>query len=716
MIEPGTLLAAFFALCAGGAGLALLVPDERNPAALAWIGSLAASVVMLASAAVLVSGQSFHIQYWQIPPLGPLTLALDPLSALFLFIAGLVFLPVSIFSGSYLRKYMRHYSLRYFSLLYYALLASIAYVLIAHDVFSFLVAWELMSIASYLLVTYEHDRADSARASFIMLAMSEAGFIPAALALILLANAGGALDFGAIHAASAGLGHGLAWAVFLLSFFGFAVKAGLVPVNSWLPLAQTVAPINVAALLSGALDNLGIYGIARVNLDLSPAPGDVPGLIVLALGSVTALVGILYATIQVDLKRLLAHSTIENMGIIAAGLGAGMVFLASSQPILAGIAFIAAFYHMGNHSLYKTLLFLGTGAVEAGAGSRDLDRLGGIARAMPWTSVLFLIGVLAISALPPLNGFVGEWLTLQSILRAALLSSTAAKVVFAISGAALALTAGLAVTCFVKVYAMGFLGLARSDEARNAKEPGSAMRSAMALLGVCCILLGLLPTYVIPLVDRVVTPITHEAATDALVPPFFTIAAGGAPGFSPAFLAEFHDLGAEVGRGAVPGRGLVVLHQGTAKNPVMFAMSTSYMVPVFAALLALVYVAFRLLTRGRLVLRRAAWDGGIRRLEPGLTYTATGFSNPVRVIFHAILRPATVEDSTDAVAMHFRTAIRRVESEDHIVDRLVLAPVVTGLRRVANVVRRMHLGPVNAYASYVLIMLLVVLALGMATR
>jgi hydrogenase-4 component B len=716
MISVSSLLVAFYVLCGAGAVLAILIPHDRNPAALAWIGSLAAILIMLASGAVLVSGQSFHNQYWQLLPLGPLMLAIDPLSALFLFIAGLVFLPVSIFSGVYLGKYARHYSLRYFSLLYYLLLGSIVFVLIANDIFSFLVAWELMSIASYLLVAFENEREDSARASLIMLAMSEAGTIPVALALILLANAGGGLDFGSIHAASAGFGSGLGWAVFLLTFFGFAVKAGLIPVNSWLPLAHPVAPTNVSALLSSVIVNLGIYGIARVNLDLSPAPGEVPGLIVLALGSLSALVGILYATIQADMKRLLAHSTIENMGIVAAGLGAGMVFVASSHPVIAGIAFIAALYHMSNHALYKALLFLGTGAVEAGAQSRDLDRLGGIARAMPWTSALFLIGVMAICALPPLNGFIGEWLTLQSVLRAALLSSTAAKVVFAISGAALALTAGLAVTCFVKVYAMGFLGLPRSDEARNAKEPSGGMRASMAFLAACCILLGVLPTYVIPLVDRIVTPITHAPASNALVPPFFTTTPDGAPGFSSAFIGEFHDLGAQVGRGLVPGRGLVVLHQGTASNPVVFAMSTSYMLPVFAALLTLVFIVFRWLTRRQTITRRAAWDGGIRRLQPGFTYTATGFSNPVRVIFHAILRPATIEDRTAAVAMHFRTAIRRVETEDHIIDRLFLAPLIRGLRNLADVARRMHLGPVNAYASYVLLMILVVLALGMATR
>ena len=506
----------------------------------------------------------------------------------------------------------------------------------------------------------------------------------------------------------------LRWAVFLLSFFGFAVKAGLIPLNSWLPLAHPVAPTNVSALLSAVIVNLGIYGIVRVNLDLAPATGAAPGLIVLVIGSVSALIGILYATIQGEMKRLLAHSTIENMGIIAAGIGAAMVFVATGHQVVAAIALIAALYHLVNHSVYKALLFIGTGAVEAGAGTRDLDRLGGIIRGMPWTSAFFLVGVLSIAALPPFNGFVSEWLTLQTMLRSAVLSSTVIKIIFAICGALLALTAGLAVTCFVKVFAMGFLGMSRSRRPppRRAR-PISGRRTSLALLAALCVLLGVLPTYVIPVIDRAVVPLAHESATAALVPPFFTANAQRPDNLPPAFLAEFHDLGAQVGREFLPGRGLVVLHRGEERNPVVFAMSTSYMLVALAAILALIFVAFRLLTRYRGLVRGAAWDGGLRHLAPGLTYTATGFSNPVRVIFAALLTPAASEESTEAVAIHFRTAIRREYTEVHIIDRFVLQPPINILRNLAAFARRMHVGHVNAYAAYVLLAMLIVLIVGM---
>ena len=711
MTIVGALFGAFFALCAAGVAAALLASEERNPLVLAAVGTVASLVLLAASGLSLAAGNSFHWELWPVLSLGRMSLGADRLSALFVFVTGLVYLPVSLFSGAYLAKYRGHSSLRYFSVLYHALFASIVLVLIAADAVSFLIGWELMSIISYLLVVYE-DRADGAQAGYVMLAMSEGGTIAAALGFILLAGAAGTFDFDGMRSATSGVSDAVGWAVFLLSFAGFAVKAGLIPVNSWLPLAHPVAPTNVSALLSATIVNLGIYGILRVNLDLHPMASPLPGLIVLVTGSLSALIGILYATIQAEMKRLLAHSTIENMGIVAAGIGAAMTFLATGHDVVAGIALIAALYHLANHSAYKALLFIGTGAVEAGTGTRDLDRLGGIARRMPWTSALFLVGVIGISALPPLNGFVSEWLTLQTLLRSALLASTSIKVVFAVSGALLALTAGLAVTCFVKVFAMGFLGLPRSEGAVRAVEPGRFMRAPLALLAAFCILLGVLPTYVIPVLDLATAPLAKASATVALVPPFFEPQAQRAEQLPPAFVAEFHDLGAQVGRHTLPGRGLVVLHRGEARNPVVFAMSTSYMAVVLAVLVALSFAVFRLLTRGRGIVRGAVWDGGLRRLWPQFTYTATGFSNPVRVVFSAVLQPRTVEDSTEAVAQHFRTAIRREHSEVHIIDRWILQPPIRGLGWLAQLARRMHVGNVNAYAAYVLLVILLVLVLG----
>ena len=565
-----------------------------------------------------------------------------------------------------------------------------------------------MSILCYLLVNYKHEDEYNTRAGYLMLVMSEAGTLATALALLLLAGTSGKLDFASLKAASTGMSEMARWAVFLLSFFGFGVKVGLVPSNIWLPRAHPAATGNVSAILSGVILNLGLYGILRVNADMLPLNQVAPGIIVLIVGTISALVGILYATTENDMKKMLAHSSIENMGIMTAGLGAGFVFMTSGYPVLAGIAFTAALYHMTNHALYKSLLFLGAGAVDACLGHRDMDRLGGLIKVMPWTGLFVLVGALSIAALPPFNGFVSEWLTLQTMLRSAVLSSRAVKIIFALCGAALALTAALAVTCFVKAFAMSFLGISRSQSAKTAVEVKRSMRIPMGMLAVCCLLLGILPTFVIPVLDKAITPLTRESVSDALVPPFFTITQGDAK-FSYAFLAEFQELGAQTGRGFLPGRGLVVLHQGAQKNPVVFAMSTSYTFVVLLLLLGGAFVSIRRLTKGRTVVRRPAWDGGLRRLMPEMTYTATGFSNPVRVIFETIFRPSTLDDRKETIAKHFRMAIKNGRKEVHIVDRSVYLPVSRAIQWTASLLGRMHTGSVNIYAAYVLISLFIVL-------
>ncbi len=615
---PGTgqLFGLFFVLCAAGAAGSFAVPERRRPGVLATLGALAALAAIACGVSGLAAPGELDLRLWPLLTLGRLSLRLDGLSSLFIVVTGFVFAPVSIYSGWYLRKYLGTHNLRYFAVLYFGFFAALVLVLAAGDAFSFLLAWELMSVLSYLLVSFEQEREESTRAGFLMLGMSEAGMVAVVLAFAILVNASGTVDFAATRLAAAGLGGGAALAVFLLSFLGFAVKAGLAPLNSWLPRAHPVAPTNVSALLSGVMVNLGIYGIMRVNIGLLPPGGPDRGLLILLVGSLSALIGILYATTQTDLKRMLAHSTIENMGIVTAALGAGMVFAAAGLHVVAGIALIAALYHMLNHALYKALLFLGAGGVEAVAGSRDLDRLGGLVRAMPVTSACVLVGIVAISGLPPSNGFVSEWLILQSILRAAALADTFTKIVFALSGAALALTAGLAVTCFVRAFAMGFLGLARSDGARRARETARPVRVALGMLAGTCVLLGVLPTVVIPVLDRVTSPLIHASATDALVPAFFATSASDGQGLRPAFVDEFRDLGAQTGRSVLPVRGLVVLHQGSARNPVVFAMSTAYMALVLGGLLALTVIVFRLLGRGKSIARLAAWDGGIRVLRP----------------------------------------------------------------------------------------------------
>lgn len=708
-----TIFFYIMAVCGLGMITALLLPHRQSPKIIAWFGSLTAILLIFGGGQALFAASAIEKTLWTIPELGHVVVRLDPLSGLFLLVAGVVFLAVSIFSGSILLSLLQRYNLKVYALMYFSLLAAIVWILIAADVFSFLMAWEIMSILCYLLVAYEYEEDENSRAGYMLLVMSEAGTLAAALGMLLLAGHAGSLEFTALkHAGAVGqISAATRWIIFLLTFFGFGVKAGLVPVNFWLPRAYTAAPAAFAPLLAGATLNLGLYGILRFNGDILPVLSAGPGLVVLIVGTITALLGILYATTENDLKTMLAHSSIENAGIITVGFGAGFVFTASNKPVLAGFAFLVALYHMMNHSLYKTLLLIGAGVVDERAGTRHLNHLGGLIRRMPITSLLFLTGVLSIAALPPFNGFVSEWLTLQTLLRSAELLSIPQKIVFALCGAGLALTAALAVTCFAKAFAMGFLGMSRSKKAEEATEPKSSALVSMAILSVLCLLSGILPTYVIGGLNRAIQPVAAVNAAATLVPPFFS----GSPGHEKlpaAFRADFHDLGAQVGQQIAPGPGLVILHRGGAKNPVVFAAAPTYLFIVLAAMLLILFVVVNLVFGWRrLVIRRPCWDGGIRRLLPEMTYTATGFSNPVRVVFQSVFRPTIVEDTRETVGEHFRTAIRRQDENTHILDRLLLTPGRKAAMHAARFFAGMHQGRLNAYVAYVLGALLVGLLL-----
>ncbi|HEX5413047.1 MAG TPA: proton-conducting transporter membrane subunit [Terriglobia bacterium] len=330
---------------------------------------------------------------------------------------------------------------------------------------------------------------------------------------------------------------------------------------------------------------------------------------------------------------------------------------------------------------------------------------------MPLLAVLFLAGALSISALPPMNGFVSEWLTLQCLLQSSALSSRAVRVLFALAGAGLALTAGLAVTCFVKAYAMSFLGMPRSDEVRRSAHVHFPIRLAMGLCAVSCLLLGVLPTYVIPVLGKVTENLTGADAAAALVPPFFNSAAGHAR-LPQSFLADFHNLGAQIGQHFLPGPGLVVLHRGHTQNPVVFAMSTTYMVFILLLLAGAVFLFVRIVVARRSkAVQKPVWAGGLTSLLPELTYTATGFSNPVRVTFNAVFHPQKSEELLETIAGHFRSSITRVVDEVHVFDRVLFQPIVNRVSHIAQTLSRMHHGRLNAYSAYVLGTLCIVLLL-----
>ena len=421
-------------------------------------------------------------------------LRLDVLSGFFFSVVGLLVLAVSFYAPGYLQDYT-HAKIRELAALGFftgLFILGMLLVLLADDAFVFMIAWELMSVSSYFLVAYQHQHAANRRAAFLYLLMAHVGGLAILLGFGVIAGFGNGFTFEAMRAANLSV----TWAsiAFALVFFGFGMKAGMVPVHAWLPEAHPVAPSHISALMSGVMLKVAIYGFIRFTFDLL---GNIQwqwGLTVLVIGAASTLLGVLYALMQHDLKRLLAYHSVENIGIILMGIGLSMIFISAGRPELGALGLIAALYHSLNHALFKGLLFLGAGAVLHATHEHDLNNMGGLIKRLPQTAMFFLIGCLAISGLPPLNGFVSEWLTFQAALQAPSLDSGVLRSLIPIAAALLALSAALAAACFVKVYGVAFLGTARSRKVAHAREVDVGMRAGMGLLAALALifLIGLL--------------------------------------------------------------------------------------------------------------------------------------------------------------------------------------------------------------------------------
>lgn len=400
-------------------------------------------------------------------------------------------------------------------------LAAMTLVVLADDAFSFLLAWELMSLASWALVVSHHRDALNTRAGYVYLAMASFGTMALLLAFGLLAGPAGSYDFAAIRAADQG--DPAAALILVLVILGAGSKAGLVPLHVWLPLAHPAAPSHVSALMSGVMTKVAVYGFVRIVLDLLAEPVWWSSVLVLFLGGVSAVMGILHALLETDLKRLLAYSTIENVGVVFVGLGLTLAFAANGMTAAAGLALTAALFHVLNHSLFKSLLFMAAGAVLTATGERDMEKLGGLVHRLPVTSFTFLVGAVAISALPPLNGFASEWLLFQAILLSPDLADWGLKVMVPAVGGMLALAAALAAACFVKAFGITFLGRPRSPAAERATEVDRCSGTAMACLAGVCLLLGILPGVVIDALAPVSQSLVGAAMPRQLTQPWLSI-------------------------------------------------------------------------------------------------------------------------------------------------------------------------------------------------
>jgi hydrogenase-4 component B len=612
---------------------------------------------------------------WNLPvvTLFPCTLRLDPLSAWFTLTLALLALAASLYSFGYLRPMERTRNLGALGFFYNALLLGLALVFTASNAFFFLSAWEVMALSSFCLVTFEHEKAETRRAAVVYLIMSHAGSAMILAAFLLLSAFAGNTDFGSFHLLASKLPPAEQGAVFLLFFAGFGVKAGIVPLHIWLPDAHPVAPSNVSALMSGIVIKCGIYGMARVFFDFYGPPPLWTGTVVLAVGVVTALVGVLYALQEHDLKRLLAYHSVENIGIIVMGFGAALMFRSLGHPNLAAIAIVGALYHTLNHAIFKGLLFLAAGSVVQSLRTRNMEEMGGLIRRMPGTAVFFLIGAIAISGLPPLNGFVSEWLTYQALLAGFGTTHSLTRLMFPIAGSLLALTAALAAACFVKAFGIPFLALPRSEAASTAQEAAPEMQYAMAMLAAACLVLGLGATWILPLFD----PITSQAVGVSI---------------SPSLLA--HGIALQAG---TPQSGTV--------SPIGIAL-------VFLALAGTAaYLVNRRLLHARVAIG-AAWDCGLPGLTSDNEYTATAFSKPLRLIFSAFYRPRREIRPEYDVSPYYPSAIRFESGIEPTFEKHVYGPLKDWVFALSRKMRAIQAGSIHAYLAYIFVTLILLLLFG----
>lgn len=513
---------------------------------------------------------------------------LDPLSAFFLAVVNLGAAAASLYGLGYGRHEPAPHRVQPF---YPAFLAGMNLVVLAADAFSFLLSWEFMSLASWALVMAHHRVPGNARAGYVYLVMASFGTLALLLAFGLLAGPADSYAFPAMRGITQT--QTVTTLVLVLALVGAGSKAGLVPLHVWLPLAHPAAPSHVSALMSGVMTKVAVYGFVRIVFDLlGPSPWW-SAMIVLAVGGASAVLGVLYALMQTDLKRLLAYSTIENIGIVFVTLGLALAFRANGMALAAALAFTAALLHVLNHALFKSLLFFGAGAVLSATGERDIERLGGLIHRMPATSALFLVGCVAIAALPPLNGFVSEWLAFQAILQSPDLPQWGLRIMVPAIGGLLALAAALAGACFVRAFGVTFLGRPRSAPAERAGEVDRLSLSAMAMLAGLCLLAGILPGTLI----------------DALAP-----------------VAELAVGGRMQAQQAVDWLTIVPIAESRSSY-------NGLLMFVFIAASATVtaLAIHRLASRA---LRRApAWDCGFPVPTPVTQYSAGSFAQPIRRVF-----------------------------------------------------------------------------------
>jgi hydrogenase-4 component B len=650
----------------GAAACAAWLPGSgRIARSTASVLGLIASLAGIASAVLaLTAAVPPSLALFQIEPFGWLEMSMDALSAFLVALIALISFATSIYT---LSNSQDRGSIGFFT---YLFLGAMMLVVTVNNAFYFLLFWELMTLATYFLVIWETEKSESIRTGFIYMLVAHAGAALILIAFLLLFQKTGSFEFSAFRQAT--LSPGVKNLIFLLTFFGFGAKAGMVPLHFWTPGAYSAAPDHVSALMSGVMKKTAVYGILRVSVDLLGVTQPWWGFTILAFGALSAVVGAFYALAERDIKRLLAYSSVENVGIILMGVGVGMVGLAAQQFALASLGFLAALYHVLNHAFFKGLLFLGAGSVIDRTGLRDLNRMGGLARRMPRTALAFLIGALAVSAIPPFNGFVSEWFTYQSLFSASRIPLFALRVFAPLFAVLLALAGAFAVMVYIKAYGGAFTGPARSQQAASAKEaPGSKLVS-QAYLALGCLVLGLGAPLVAPWIASVVSRFTRL--------PMMTISNGWQ---------------------VFPG------------DPAQAVLSTPLVATLLLGLLAAPLLVVALYGGYRAGRRSGVepWACGYG-YAPRMAVAASSFDQPVKISFHVLYWLRTLVDKPfQVIAGYSQAALNIIRRAEPIVETVVSRPTTRLVEKAGQWIQALQMGDIRVYCLYIIITLAVLLIL-----
>ncbi|HUI45488.1 MAG TPA: proton-conducting transporter membrane subunit [Nitrospirota bacterium] len=659
-METEQLLFFCIVLFAVGA-LSALVP-VKTFRFIPYLFSLAGSLTFLFLGLILTGITPVSYQALSSSSIFEFSLRGDALAGFFIITISLVASAVSVYSIGFTRNSV-YASLSGFFI--NVLILSLYAVVLSANLFTFLISWETMAIASYFLVTLDRSE-EASRAGLFYAVMTHIGTAFIIALFFILYRATNRMDFEGMKAGITAMPTAVKTIIFIFALIGFGTKAGIVPLHTWIPRAYTVVPPHVAALMSGLMVKMGIYGFLRISFDVLGQGPEWWGITVISVGAVSALLGILYGIIENDLKRFLAYSSVENVGIILLGIGASMMFKSNGLAALSSLALTAALFHVLNHALFKGVLFLGAGSIIHSSGTGNMEHMGGLLKRMPVTGLFFLSGALSICALPPFNGFVSEWLTYQALLLGYQSPSITAKIVSPLGGAALALTGAIAAAGFVKAFGITLLGAPRSDKSRDAEEVSFSMLAGMAILAVPCLVFGLIPGPALSLLMPAVYLLTGASTT-----------------------LEHH--------------GVLGIGQTSA------ALSPIGMLVTMIVMMIAVLVFIRIRGGKRKIVYADSWDCGISGLTPRMQYTATAFTKPIRIIYKRIYLPSRDIKVQYFLKPFFVKSIRYGGEITPFFERYVYEPATRFIQAVASKAKLLQSGSLNLYLAYILITLILLL-------